>query len=76
MQRNDKIIVEDAFDGTCSIQMMTFDTRNIFWNISPYHIKLLKSSSWSFKKIQREPNMEIVCNNETLIDWEISAEPI
>ena len=29
MQRNDKIIIEDAFDGSCSIQMMTYDTRNI-----------------------------------------------
>jgi len=27
MQRNDKIIVEDAFDGSCSIQMMTYDIR-------------------------------------------------
>ena len=30
MQRNDKIIIEDAFDGSCSIQMMTYDTRKIF----------------------------------------------
>merc|ERR1712235_18713 len=27
MQRNDKIIIEDELDGSCSVQMETFDTR-------------------------------------------------